>query len=122
MKKRLTKIPVGLLLTHREYDRIAKPAPRLPFIHKYTVADHIQYIKDGNKIEPIELVVVDNKLAVIAEGNHRTAAYNKLYGAKHEVVVEVNFVRYPKAGNLTEHATQALKPISSDLAKILDKL
>lgn len=116
--KKTTKIPVGLLLNYREFDRVAKPAPQLPFVKQHTVKEHMDYIKEGNKIEPIELGVVDN-MAVVFEGNHRTAAFYLLYGEDCMVEVEISYFDDIESADLTWHAKEMLKTIDIKLKKYL---
>lgn len=105
-----TTMKVNDLLPYREFDRVEKPAPKIFFMHSYTVDDIANYIQSGAKIEPIELSICDDKV-LVTDGNHRLAAYNKL-GID---TIEVSIVYYSKEElqeTFYEHTIQRFKQVA----------
>lgn len=87
--KILTHIATEELLNYREYDRVAKPAPCIPFVQGYTVEQVKEWMSTQPTIEPLELCIYGDK-ALLTDGNHRIAAAHQL-GIK-TMLVEVRFI------------------------------
>lgn len=78
------------LLPYREFDRVAKPAPRIPFIQTYSVEEVVEWVnKNGiSSDNPLKLSIFQNS-ALLTDGNHRVIAASIL---KIDIVpVEVTF-------------------------------
>lgn len=77
MKTLNTQMLTSELLSYREFDRVEKPAPCIPFVQNYTVAEVAEWLKTAEVVEPLELSIFEDK-ALLTEGNHRIAAANIL--------------------------------------------
>jgi len=74
-----TNMSVDELLNYREFDRVAKPAPMIPFIQTYTVDQVTEWVKENgiSDSKPLELSIFNNT-ALLTDGNHRIVAANRL--------------------------------------------
>lgn len=99
------------LLPYREFDRVEKPAPKIFFMHSYTVDQVAEYMQSGVEIEPIELSVCGNKV-LVTDGNHRLAAANKLGMS----TIKVKVVYYDNERQLNDafydHTVQRFKQVA----------
>ena len=109
MKKVTVKIEVKKLLQYREFDRVAKPAPKIPFVQSYSMPEVIQWVAANGIEQPLELSVFGSS-ALLTDGNHRLAAADHL-GIK-EVPVDV--VYYDSFEQLSaafyQHTIDRFKP------------
>lgn len=69
-------LDIESLMYYREFDRVAIPAPKVFAIETHTVDEVAVWILK-NGIAPVELSIFEDK-ALLTDGNHRTAAANKL--------------------------------------------
>lgn len=83
-----TVLPVSILLAYREFDRVKRPAPRIPFVQYNTVDSLTEKVASEGITEPLELSVF-NGTVLLTDGNHRIAAYNCLGVAECPVKVVV---------------------------------
>lgn len=111
-------IPVNILLQYREFDRVAKPAPVIAFMHTTTVGALVDDIKSQGLIKNLELSIIDGKLALLTDGNHRIAAL-------HELKIEnckVDILYYNSElikDFFYDHTIERFKPISEELQAVL---
>lgn len=107
----ITIMKVADLLPYREFDRVEKPAPKIFFMHSYTVDQVADYISSGAEIEPVELSVCGDKV-LLTDGNHRIAAAKKLG----MITITVKVVYYDNEKQLNEafydHTVQRFKQVA----------
>lgn len=113
-KEVVINLPVALLLTYREFDRVKNPAPRIPFVQYNTVESLINTIAAEGIKEPLELSVYKDT-ALLTDGNHRLPGYNQLGYSECPVKVVV----YETLEDLNEvfysHTINRMKKIGNSL-------
>jgi hypothetical protein len=115
---RITILPLDILWDYREFNRDEVPAPRIPFVHSYTVEEITQYVR-VHGIEPVELSVIKDR-ALLTDGNHRMIAARKL-GVDH-VPVKITVLFGDGSEAFYGHTLERFKPISPALELELKKL
>lgn len=73
----VTDMSVKELLAYREFDRVAKPAPKVAFFQAYDVDQVTEWVRSNGITSPLELSVF-NSQALLTDGNHRIVAADRL--------------------------------------------
>lgn len=90
-----TYLPTSLLLNYREFDRVKKPAPRIPFCQGETVESLTEAIKKEGITSSLELSICGD-LALLTDGNHRICSISQLGYSE----CPINIVRYDSMAEL----------------------
>ena len=77
MKTEYVTIATSQLMAFREFDRMANPAPCIPFVQQYTLEQVKEWVSVNGIQEPLELSVFEHKV-LLTDGNHRLAAASLL--------------------------------------------
>lgn len=112
------KLPIGILLRYREFDRIMKPAPKVGFLHHHTVDEVKEWILDGNECEPVELSI-DGDKALLTDGNHRTAAMSLIHDEDHCIDVNIKNVTGVVGEIFYDHTIKRFKKIDVKLKNLI---
>lgn len=106
-----TLMSVKELLAYREFNRVDKPAPQIPFCQQYTVAEVVGWLQsnDGNIPEPLELSICDDK-ALLTDGNHRIAAA-EIIGIKQVPVKVTYYTKESLSETFYPHTIERFKTI-----------
>lgn len=111
-------LPVKVLWDYREFKRDESPAPRIPFVHGYSLDEITQHVR-VNGIDPVELSIVRN-LALLTDGNHRIIAAQRLGIDRIPVNITVFFGDGSDA--FYDHTLNRFHPITKALEYELKKI